>query len=122
MKQSYPIGPISLWGRSMGAVTAILHVENNAENVTSMILDSPFNELSTVVKEYASKKFSLPGILLTMGIKMISGTMESKIGYDLFEMQPGLAAEKIDIPALFICGQNDSLLPPKTVIRYLNSP
>lgn len=97
--ESFQIGSLSLWGRSMGAVTAILYCENHPERVTSMILDSPFNELSTVVKEYANKHFTLPGILLTMGIKMISGSIEKKIGYNLFEMKPGLAAEKIVIPA-----------------------
>lgn len=115
--KNYPVSSLSLWGRSMGAVTAILFCEKYTQyNITSMILDSPFNELATVVKEFASRNFNLPGILLTMAIKMISGMIEKKIGYDIFELNPGEAAEKIIIPALFICGKNDKLLPPKTVI------
>ena len=49
-------------------------------------------------------------------MKLIGSQIENKIGYDLFDMNPGQAAEKISIPALFICGNNDKLLPPKTVI------
>ena len=116
VSKNYPIGNISLWGRSMGAVTAILYAEKNSSKITSMILDSPFNELSTVVKEYAAKNFNLPGILLTMAIKMISGNIEKKIGYNIFDLNPGKAAKKIIVPAQFICGKNDKLVPPKTVI------
>merc|ERR1711957_740065 len=93
VSEGFPIGNIALWGRSMGAVTGILYAEKNASKITSMILDSPFNELSTVVKEFANKHFNLPGILLTMAIKMISGSIEKKIGYNLFDLNPGKAAQ-----------------------------
>ena len=40
-RQVYPIGNVSLWGRSMGAVTAILYVEKNLNKgvdfISSMI-------------------------------------------------------------------------------------
>ena len=44
MKSCYSIGPISLWGRSMGAVTAILYAERNYKEISSLILDSPFSD------------------------------------------------------------------------------
>ena len=97
--KDFPVSSLSLWGRSMGAVTAILFCEKYQQSITSMILDSPFNELATVVKEFASKNFNLPGILMTMAIKMISGMIEKKIGYDIFELNPGEAAKQIVIPA-----------------------
>ena len=81
-----------------------------------MILDSPFNKLSTIVEEYTDKNMSVPGFILSMGMKLMGNAIEKKVGFDLFDLRPGEAAEKINIPALFICGKNDKLLPPKTVI------
>ena len=55
---------------------------------------------------------------MTMGIKMMSSKIEDCLGYDLFNMNPGNVAQKIEIPALFICGKNDKLLPPECVINF----
>ena len=38
---------IAIWGRSMGATSAILYESNNTdENIVGLILDSPFSNLS----------------------------------------------------------------------------
>ena len=71
MKSIYNIGSISLWGRSMGAVTAILYAEKYHKTISSMILDSPFHDIEGVVREVANKKFNLPNIVISMGNTVI---------------------------------------------------
>ena len=42
--KKFPINQISLWGRSLGAVSSLLYIGINAE-VKSVVLDSPFKHL-----------------------------------------------------------------------------
>jgi pimeloyl-ACP methyl ester carboxylesterase len=39
-----------LWGRSMGACTALMYAHKYPNNVTAMVLDSPFKDLRKLVK------------------------------------------------------------------------
>lgn len=39
-----------LWGRSMGACTALMYAHKYPQNVIAMILDSPFKDLRKLVK------------------------------------------------------------------------
>lgn len=49
IKKAFSIGPIFLWGRSMGAITSILLARDHPEDVAGLILDAPFSEISTMV-------------------------------------------------------------------------
>lgn len=39
-----------LWGRSMGACTALMYAHKYHNNVSAMILDSPFQNLRSLVR------------------------------------------------------------------------
>lgn len=45
LRQKYRIKDIHLWGRSMGAVAAVLFCQSSRVSISSMILDSPFPSL-----------------------------------------------------------------------------
>ena len=45
LRQKYHIQDIHLWGRSMGAVAAILYCKRAPFPISSMVLDSPFPSL-----------------------------------------------------------------------------
>lgn len=49
IKKAYNIGPIFLWGRSMGAITSILLARDHPDDVAGLILDAPFSEITTMV-------------------------------------------------------------------------
>ena len=44
LRENRNISTVALWGRSMGAVTALLHAQNDA-TIMGMICDSPFSSL-----------------------------------------------------------------------------
>jgi alpha/beta superfamily hydrolase len=46
------VSTVGLWGRSMGAVTALLHGDRDP-SIAALILDSPFSSMKTLVKELA---------------------------------------------------------------------
>jgi alpha/beta superfamily hydrolase len=53
-------GPIALWGRSMGAVTALMHVHRDS-SLAAMVVDSPFKSLRVLIEELAqSDRLLLP--------------------------------------------------------------
>ena len=46
------VSSIGIWGRSMGAVTALMYADTNHE-IGCIVLDSPFSNLSQLCKELA---------------------------------------------------------------------
>lgn len=50
----------TLWGRSMGAVAALMYAEYKPQQIDFMILDSPFSTLVNMVNDAARTYVSLP--------------------------------------------------------------
>lgn len=50
--QRHRVSTLALWGRSMGAVTALMYAEKDL-SVAGMVLDSPFSDLKLLVKDLA---------------------------------------------------------------------
>lgn len=55
LRTRYRVQDLHLWGRSMGAVAAILYCQNPQVPIISMVLDSPFPTLEQVIKNVADK-------------------------------------------------------------------
>ncbi len=51
---------VVLWGRSMGAVAALIYSANAHSIVSGLVLDSPFKDLKKLIKESASIKTGMP--------------------------------------------------------------
>ncbi len=75
-----------LWGRSMGAATAIFYtsplfrqkqrVAGTASGVKGLVLDSPFTDLPENIKNFVdAKASSLPGFVVDLAIKLIEGAL-----------------------------------------------
>lgn len=52
LRKNRKISSVGLWGRSMGAVTALLHGDRDP-TIAGMVLDSPFSNLRTLIDELA---------------------------------------------------------------------
>ena len=50
LRNSGKVSLIGLWGRSMGAATALLHGPNDP-SIAAMVLDSPFSRLNDLANE-----------------------------------------------------------------------
>ena len=59
LRECRRISTIALLGRSMGAVTALLHADRDP-SIAAIILDSPFSDLSKLVNELAYRYTKLP--------------------------------------------------------------
>jgi pimeloyl-ACP methyl ester carboxylesterase len=50
IKERFEVDRVNLWGRSMGAVTAILYSSRFPKNIRKLVLDSPFSNFRQLVK------------------------------------------------------------------------
>ena len=68
----FKLGKITVWGRSMGAATAILLAEKNRNIIDSLVLDCPFRKLSDVIKRVMRSETSLPRGLVGVAFYFLS--------------------------------------------------
>jgi pimeloyl-ACP methyl ester carboxylesterase len=110
--KNYPkINNIALWGRSMGAVTALLYLAKH-DGVKAAIFDSPFKSLKALVEDMAQKTSKIPKLVLNGALKIISGTIQQKADFSIYDLNPlKYAAPKLTIPAFFIVGIDDEVIP-----------
>ena len=70
-----------LWGRSMGAVSALLYVASDYDGVSQVVVgvyDSPFYSLEELTTELAEKNLGVPTFLLQPLIFLFEKTFKRK--------------------------------------------
>ena len=68
-----------LWGRSMGAVTALYYMNRNFDpSIFGLILDSPYSDLEQLAKHTSKLMIKLPDFLLSIGLNIIEMGVHSK--------------------------------------------
>ena len=105
------VSTIALWGRSMGAVTALLHADRDP-SIAGIVLDSPFSDLSKLANELAYRYSKLPGFLLSPVLKMVSSSIKSRADFDIYKLSPINHVKNSFIPALFATATNDDFIQP----------
>lgn len=118
----YNVGGVALWGRSMGAATAILFAEMRPFDVCAMVgsvhqvLDSPFGSMKKTVQDIAYEHYNLPSFLVNLGLAVIGSSIQERIHADVFdELSPFASGMNCSAPALFIVAREDGLVQPKRV-------
>jgi pimeloyl-ACP methyl ester carboxylesterase len=102
---------IALWGRSMGAVTALLHADRDP-SIAGLVLDSPFSSLSKLVNELSYTYTKIPSFLISPVLKLISSTIKSKADFDIYKLSPIDHVKNSFIPALFSTATEDDFIKP----------
>lgn len=65
---------IGLWGRSMGAATALLHGHRDP-SIAAMVLDSPFSDLRTLAQDLVKRVTKIPGFVTNIALEMIRSSI-----------------------------------------------
>merc|ERR1712110_413119 len=105
------VSTIGLWGRSMGAVTALLHADRDP-SIAALVLDSPFSNLSKLVNELAYHYTKLPSLLVSPVLKLIANTIKNKVHFDIYKLSPIDHVKNAYIPALFATATEDDFIKP----------
>ena len=109
LRKTNKVSTIGLWGRSMGAVTAIMYGDRDP-SIAGLILDSPFASLRELIEELVKERVSLPNFILNQAIKLVKSTIMKKAKFNLDNIEPKNYAVRCFIPALFCHGKNDTFV------------
>lgn len=106
------VSSIGLWGRSMGAVTAILRASEDP-SIAACVLDSPFSSLRKVAEELvASKRINLPGFLTEIALQLVRGEVQTRAGFDIDTLCPIEVVPTVFVPVLFAVASEDTFVLP----------
>eukprot|EP00882_Tetradesmus_deserticola_P032939 GHRQ01037587.1.p1 GENE.GHRQ01037587.1~~GHRQ01037587.1.p1 ORF type:complete len:253 (+),score=123.41 GHRQ01037587.1:359-1117(+) len=104
------VSSIALWGRSMGAVTALLYSARDPD-IAGMVLDSPFSRLTDLMLEIVvSQRLPIPKVMLKLALKLMRASVKRKAGADISTVAPLDVVGCSLIPAMFGHGREDSFI------------
>jgi len=101
---------IGVWGRSMGAVSALLFASRNT-SISLIVLDSPFKDFAQLLKEYISR-FKVVSLLFGGYIyKKLRRIVQNKASFDFEDLKPIRALGSCKVPAFFYTAIKDKVVP-----------
>ena len=121
---------IGVWGRSMGAVTALLHQAREASQKTqplwgeapppikhttnAMVLDSPFADFCQLAEELVAKGRErgvvVPTVVTRLALSMLGTSVQSQAGFDIRDLSAIREVPRCRLPALFVCAKMDDFI------------
>ncbi|RLN94342.1 hypothetical protein BBJ28_00007774 [Nothophytophthora sp. Chile5] len=109
------VGGVALWGRSMGAATALLHADRDP-SIAGLVADSAFVSLEQLVQEVVERGrqegLTLPRFLVKIVLKFIRSSVQKRAHFDLRQLAPIAHASASFVPALFVAAEHDSFVAP----------
>lgn len=115
LRSSGTTSTIALWGRSMGAASALLHGERDP-SIAAMVLDSAYSDLTALAEEMVEKGrqqgMFAPGILVRLVLSFIKSSIQKSANFDIRDVSPIRGASKCYIPALFVAARGDDFVAP----------
>ncbi|KAI9919949.1 hypothetical protein PsorP6_015976 [Peronosclerospora sorghi] len=115
LRDKMNIGSVALWGRSMGAATALLHADRDP-TIAGIVVDSAFVSLEQLVEEVVERGrqegMTLPAFLVKIVLKFIRSSVKKRAHFDLRHLAPIDHAPVSFVPALFVAAEHDSFISP----------
>ena len=74
LRNQRKVNTVGLWGRSMGAATALLHADRDP-SIAGLVLDSAFADLKQLVFELAQTHTKVPSFLVSTAMALIRGSV-----------------------------------------------
>ena len=107
---------VGIWGRSMGAVTALLYA-NRDPSIAGIVLDSPFSSLtglmSELVDDYFSASYvSAPRAATRLALGWMRSSIKARAGFDIHDLDVLRTVDTTHCPALFAHGADDDFIRP----------
>ncbi|KAL7552832.1 hypothetical protein ACHAWF_016076 [Thalassiosira exigua] len=113
LRASGDVSTIALWGRSMGAATAIMYGSRDP-TISGMILDSSFTDLTSLAEEMVEKGkeqgVNVPNFVVSVALRMIKGSIKSQAGFSIRRISPISHVERCFVPAMFVAGEHDDFI------------
>ena len=105
------VSTIGLWGRSMGAATALMHADRDP-SIAGIVLDSAFSDLRVLSEELAKSHANVPKFIVSSALSFVRKTIQNKAHFDINDLVPMNHVQSAFIPAFFVTGKDDSFILP----------
>ena len=104
---------VALWGRSMGGATALMYdIASAPLPISSLVVDSAFADFGQIASHMVIEKMGLPKEFLDMMWPQVVMNIKSQTGgMDLDNLKPVESVPNVKLPALFVHGIDDELIP-----------
>ena len=112
LRKNRHVSTVALWGRSMGAVTALLHADRDS-TIAGLVLDSPFSNLHKLINELAYHYTKMPLFLVNPVLSIVANTIKTKTNLDVYKLSPIEYARNSQVPALFATAHGDDFIVPQ---------
>ena len=109
LRKSNKVSTIGIWGRSMGATTALMYGSRDY-SIGGLVLDSPFSSLRVLIDELARDRVSLPDFIVKQALKWIKEIIKEKADFNLDDIEPKEYAGKCFMPAYFCHSKGDTFV------------
>jgi len=107
--KSFSISKVVVWGRSMGAATAILAAPL-LNNCVGIVADSPYCSISELFSNVAEKA-QIPGAVQPIASWWVKKQVSKAIGEDISSISPEDVAASLSIPIIIGHAAEDSFIP-----------
>ncbi|OHS95878.1 Clan SC, family S9, unassigned serine peptidase [Tritrichomonas foetus] len=119
LKKNHNIHKIALWGRSMGAATAIYALAEHPY-ISSAVLDSPFSVLREVILSLG-KQYHVGIFMTNSTIEKLRTAALDLADFDINEVNPICEVKNCYSPVFFIHAKNDVTIPIEQSIKLFNA-
>ena len=110
------VGKIGLWGRSMGAATALMYSHMD-KRIKAQCIDSPFAIFKDVAIKLCKKHIYIPEFVINTILYFLKKTIRKKNDLDLENLKPIDFSELSKTPAFFVHAMKDDLIPYEHTIQ-----
>ncbi|KAJ8603024.1 hypothetical protein CTAYLR_001575 [Chrysophaeum taylorii] len=113
LRASGRVASIALWGRSMGAVCALMHSSRDP-SIAAMVCDSAFADLTQLAEELVdrarSNGLTVPGFVVSIVLRMVKNSVQKSAGFKLEDVAAINQVETSFVPTLFVAAEQDDFI------------
>ncbi len=106
------VSTIGMWGRSMGAVTALLYAHRDP-SIAACVVDSPFSSLVDLMTEIATDQengMGLPKSVVKLLLVFMKRSVRKRASFRLEDVSPKDVVRNTFVPVLFGHGREDTFI------------
>jgi pimeloyl-ACP methyl ester carboxylesterase len=113
LRETNKVTCIGLWGRSMGAATALLHADRDP-SIAGLVLDSPFSDLRVLCQELVDTftDGKVPHWLVGVALAAVRMSIQNEAEFDINDLAPIQHVSNSFIPACFVAANMDNFIKP----------
>lgn len=116
------VGRVVLWGRSMGAVTALLVAASREPDVAAIVCDSAYSSLRELALDVAKRgAASLPAFVARSALRWIRNSVLKRADFDIFDVDALKHVPECVAPAFFVCAADDTFVEPSHTSRLFEA-